>query len=96
LLINTTTFEANPEVIEALDQYAFEQFPNAEISVAPLGGAGGAKYDVGVRITGQDSEELLLLAQQVKNQMATMDGAKNIKDDWGPKIKKVRIDIDQG
>jgi multidrug efflux pump subunit AcrB len=95
LLINTTTFEANPEVIEALDQYAFEQFPNAEISVAPLGGAGGAKYDVGVRITGQDSEELLLLAQQVKNQMATMDGAKNIKDDWGPKIKKVRIDIDQ-
>ena len=24
-----------------------------------------------------------------------MEGAKNIKDDWGPKIKKVRIDIDQ-
>ena len=95
MLINTTTFEANPEVIETLDQFAFEQFPNAEISVAPLGGAGGAKYDVGVRITGKDSEELLQLAQQVKNQMARMDGAKNIKDDWGPKIKKVRIDIDQ-
>ena len=95
LLINTAHFEANPEIIEAIDQYAFEQFPNAEISVAPLGSAGGAKYDVGVRITGKDSEELLQLAQQVKNQMATMSGAKNIKDDWGPKIKKVRIDIDQ-
>lgn len=95
LLINTTTFEANPTVIEALDRYAFEQFPNAEISVAPLGGAGGAKYDVGVRIAGKDSEELLLLAQQVKNYMATLSAAKNIKDDWGPKIKKVRIDIDQ-
>ncbi len=95
LLINTTTFEANPEVIETIDQYAFEQFPNAEISVAPLGGAGGAKYDVGIRIMGKDSEELLKLAQQVKNQMAKLDGARNIKDDWGPKIKKVRIDIDQ-
>lgn len=95
ILINTSDFEANPDIIEAIDQYAFEQFPNAEISVAPLGGAGGAKYDVGVRITGKDSEELLQLAQQVKNQMALLDGAKNIKDDWGPKIKKVRIDIDQ-
>jgi len=95
LLINTSNFEANPAVIEAVDEYAFEQFPNAEISVAPLGSAGGAKYDVGIRITGKDSEELLQLAQEVKNKMATMNGAKNIKDDWGPKIKKVRIDIDQ-
>jgi len=94
LLINTSDFEANPKVVQAIDQYALEQFPNAEISVAPLGGAGGASYDVGVRITGEDSEELLQLAQQVKNQMAIMDGAKNIKDNWGPKIKKVRIDID--
>ncbi|MEO1712633.1 MAG: efflux RND transporter permease subunit, partial [Bacteroidota bacterium] len=95
MLLNTTHFEANPMVIEALDDYAFERFPNAEISVSPLGSAGGAKYDVGVRITGKDSEALLQLAQQVKNKMANMKGTKNIKDDWGPKIKKVRIDIDQ-
>lgn len=95
ILINTTTFEANPEVITAIDQYAFEQFPNADISVAPLGGAGGAKYDVGIRITGKDAAELLQLAEQVKVRMASLAGAKNIKDDWGPKIKKVRIDIDQ-
>ncbi len=95
LLINTTTFEANPKVIDAIDEYAFDKFPNAEISVAPLGGAGGAKYDVGVRITGKDAEELLELAQQVKTQMASLEGTKNIKDDWGPKIKKVRIEIDQ-
>lgn len=95
LLLNTSHFEVNREIIEALDQFAFERFPNAEISVAPLGSAGGAKYDVGIRITGNDSEELLQLTQQVKRQMTVIDGAKNIKDDWGPKIKKVRIDINQ-
>lgn len=95
ILINTSTFEANPGVIKALDEYAFEQFPNSDISVAPLGGAGGAKYDVGIRITGKDSEELLKLAEQVKQQMAQMPSTKNIKDDWGPKIKKVTINIDQ-
>ena len=95
ILINTATFDANPEVIEAIDEYAFDRFPNADISVSPLGSAGGAQYDVGIRITGKDSEELLQLSQQVKNQMALMDGVKNIKDDWGPKIKKVSIDINQ-
>lgn len=95
LLVNTAHFEANPSVIKALDQYAFEHFPNAEISVSPLGSAGGAQYDVGIRITGKDAEELLQIAQAVKNKMATIGGTKNIKDDWGPKIKKVRIDIDQ-
>ncbi|MEL6923280.1 MAG: efflux RND transporter permease subunit, partial [Bacteroidota bacterium] len=95
LLINTSSYEANPKVTEALDDYAFKHFPNAEISVAPLGGAGGAKYDVSVRITGKDSEELLQLSQQVKSKMTQMEGAKNISDDWGPKIKKVSIDIDQ-
>ncbi len=95
LLINTTTFEANPKIINAIDEYTFERFPNAEISVSPLGSAGGAPYDVGIRITGKDSETLLQLSQQVKRQMALMDGTKNIKDDWGPKIKKVNIDINQ-
>lgn len=95
MLLNTSHFEANPIVIKALDEFAFERFPGAEISVSPLGSAGGAKYDVGIRITGKDSEKLLQLAQQVKGEMASIAGTKNIKDDWGPKIKKVRIDIDQ-
>jgi len=95
ILVNTTTYEANPKVIAAIDEYAFQRFPDAEVAVAPLGAAGGAKYDVGVRITGEDAEELLQLAQQVKAQMASLEGSQNIKDDWGPKIKKVSIDIDQ-
>ncbi len=95
LLINTSSFESNPKVIEALDKFAFENIPDAEISVSPLGSAGGASYDVGVRISGKDSEELLRLSQQVKQKMLSINGTKNIKDDWGPKIKKVSIDIDQ-
>ena len=93
LLINTSSFMANSEVIEKLDHYAFENFPDATISVAALGAAGGSKYDVAVRISGKDSEKLLQIAEKVKKKIATISGAKNINDDWGPKIKKVQIDI---
>ena len=95
LLVNTADFTFNPIIINAIDQYAFEQFPDAEVSVSSLSAAGGAKYDVGIRITGEDAEELLALSHKIKKQMSQIEGAKNITDDWGPKIKKVRIDIDQ-
>jgi multidrug efflux pump subunit AcrB len=95
MLINTTRFEANDAVVEKLDTYAFEHFPNAEISVGPMAGAGGSKYDVSVRVSGDDPEKLLQIAEQVKRTMSEIEGVKNINDDWGPKIKKVVVDIDQ-
>jgi multidrug efflux pump subunit AcrB len=95
MLVNTTRFEANDAVVEKLDKYAFEHFPNADISVGPMGAAGGSKYDVSVRVSGEDPEKLLRISEQVKKKMSEINGTKNISDDWGPKIKKVIIDIDQ-
>jgi len=95
ILVNTTGYKANDVVVETLDKYAFEHFPNAEISVAPMGGPGSAKYDVSVRVSGNDSEKLLQISEQVKRKMSQINGVKNINDNWGPKIKKVVIDINQ-
>jgi multidrug efflux pump subunit AcrB len=60
-----------------------------------MGAAGGSKYDVSVRVSGNDPEKLLQISEQVKRKMSEIDGAKNISDDWGPKIKKVLVDINQ-
>jgi multidrug efflux pump subunit AcrB len=95
MLVNTTSFEANNAVIEAIDQYAFASFPNAEISVGPMGAAGGSKYDVGVRVSGENPDKLMEIAAQIKRKMSEIKGVKNFSDDWGPRIKKVLIDIDQ-
>jgi len=95
ILVNTTSFKANKGVVEALDRYAIEHFPNAEISVDPMGAPGGSKNDVSIRVSGSDTEKLLQISEQIKREMSQLDGVKNINDDWGPKIKKVVIDIDQ-
>jgi multidrug efflux pump subunit AcrB len=95
MLVNTTSFEANNAVVEKLDEYAFEHFPNAEISVGPMAGAGGSKYDVSVRVSGDDPDKLLRISEQVKRKMSEISGVKNVNDDWGLKIKKVVVDINQ-
>ena len=50
---------------------------------------------MGVRIVGPDPNELFAISERVKQRLNETAGTQNIGDDWGPKIKKIAIDIDQ-
>lgn len=95
MLLNTSSYPANAKIVEELDKYTYENFPDAEVSVHSLGPAGGAKYDVSIRIAGNDGEKLLGISEQLKAKLSKLDGTQTINDDWGPKIKKVVVDINQ-
>ena len=96
MLLNTSSFQVNDRVIQVLDEYCFEHFPDADFRVSLLaGGGGGGAGDVVVRVAGDAPEELYRISERIKKKMTEIAGAKNIKDDWGPKIKKFIIDIDQ-
>ncbi|MEL6659915.1 MAG: efflux RND transporter permease subunit [Bacteroidota bacterium] len=95
MLLNTSSFEDNQMVVDALDAFAFENLPNAEVVVGPLAGGGGGGADVEIRLSGDDPAELFRLSEQVRQQLNSLPNTKNIKDDWGPLIKKFVIDIDQ-
>jgi len=94
LLINTSSFEANADVVKQLDDFTFNSFPDAEVSVGPLAGGGGGGADMEVRIFGDSPDELFRIADELKMGMSKINGTNNIQDSWGPKIKKLVIDID--
>jgi len=94
LLVNTSDFTVNQEMINQLDAYCFNKFPEADIKVAFLG-AGGGGTPIEIKVTGDDPDELSTLAEQVKIKLSSIAGTKNVKDDWGPKSKKFIIKIDQ-
>ncbi len=95
MLLNTSSFTENNKVIKVLDDFCFENFPDADVKVSQLAGGGGGGEDVEVRITGDSPETLYTIAESIKQKMNQIPGTKTIKDDWGPKIKKFIIDIDQ-
>ncbi len=95
ILVNTTSDEANSFLVEQLEDFCFQNLPDAEASVSRLGGGGGATADVEYRISGDDMNELFRISEAIKQEMNQIPYAKNIEDDWGPKSKKFIIDIDQ-
>jgi multidrug efflux pump subunit AcrB len=94
ILVNTSSFEANQDIINQLDEFCFSGFPNADIKVGLLaGGPGGSPIDI--KVSGDNPDELAIISEQIKLKLNSIQGTKNIKDDWGPKSKKFVIAIDQ-
>jgi multidrug efflux pump subunit AcrB len=94
ILVNTSSYEVNQEMVSRLDAFCFNNFPNADIKVAFLG-SGPTGDPIEIKVTGDDPDQLSSISEQIKLKLNSIQGTKNIKDDWGPKSKKFIIDIDQ-
>jgi len=93
MLLNTTGDRDNDYIIAKVDSFCFNHIPDADIRVNRLTGAGASGTPVEIIITGSNPEKLAIIAEEVKEKLVTIEGAKNITDDWGPKIKKLVVDI---
>lgn len=94
LLVNTTSFEINGHLIKQLDDYCFSNLPNADVKISRLGSTGGGA-PIEIKVSGKDPDKLSDIANQIKAKLFSMQGTKNIKDNWGAKSKKFIIQIDQ-
>jgi multidrug efflux pump subunit AcrB len=95
MLINTTSDPFNTPVIDSLNAFCARSFPDLIPSVKRLGSAGGNLTPIEVRISGRNPDKLLSYAKEVEDKLRKIPGTMNVRNDWGPKTKKVLIDIDQ-
>jgi multidrug efflux pump subunit AcrB len=94
ILVNTSSFEYNQTVVDKLDVYTFETFPQADILVNTLG-AGGTGTPIEIKVSGPQPGQLVQIGESIKLKLLSLPGTKNVKDDWGPRSKKFIIQIDQ-
>ncbi|WP_298539054.1 efflux RND transporter permease subunit [uncultured Aquimarina sp.] len=94
ILVNTSSFLVNNDMVKQLDAFCFDTFPNADIKVGLLGSGGGGT-PIEIKVSGDNPDKLASISEEIKAKLFSISGTKNIKDDWGPKGKKFVIDIDQ-
>lgn len=94
MLINTTSNEANDNVIRKLRHFSDENIFDANIKIDRLAGPGGAKAPIEIRLSGKDSDVLYEIAERVKTKLFETQGTINVTDDWGARTKKIYVNID--
>ncbi len=95
LLINTTDHQAIPRTIARLQAYARERHPDLDVRLRRIENGVPIPYPVEVRIGGGDIDQLYALASPVRRWLQGHSGVHSVRDDWGLRTRKIRVNVDR-
>jgi multidrug efflux pump subunit AcrB len=94
-LVNTNDYHGAIRAAERAWKYLYENHPEARFKIKRLAMGSVEAGIVDVEISGSDSDRLLALGAQVRSLFQAAPGIRDNDDDWGNKVLKVVIDINQ-
>ena len=94
-LVNTSDYQSAVKAADRAWYYLYANHPEARFKIKRLAMGSVESGIVEVEISGPDGDRLLALSQKVRSLFQTAPGIRDNEDDWGNKLIKVVIDIDQ-
>jgi multidrug efflux pump subunit AcrB len=94
-MVHTTTAEVVPEIMEKLEHYVTERHPDVRPHVRPLGNGPPVRKPIEVRISGKEVDKVFEIAEGVKQWLNARADTRNVGDDWGPKVKKLFVEVSE-
>ncbi len=95
MVVNVNSDEHVGSYMQQLQRYAIEHHPDLEIKTRLIENGPAIENPVEVRLSGTDIDTLFHEVEALKQNMKEIGGLTNISDDWGQRIKKLVIRIDQ-
>ena len=93
ILVNATSIEAYTALQPQIEEFAFNHFSTADVTVKKLDNGPPVATPIQVRISGNDNRELRKKANALKVALSEIYGTKGIKDDWGKWAEKLVVNI---
>lgn len=95
ILVNTKNYKDVSKIIKQVQNFCDSTFPDANTVArkVPL----GPPYDapVEIRIIGDEESKVFEIVRNVQEKLRQTDGIILVKDDWGAKTPKIKIDVNQ-
>ncbi|MBD3896040.1 efflux RND transporter permease subunit [Halomonas sp. ML-15] len=94
MLLQANRWEAVDPLIGELGDWLNEEFPDLRASVKATSFGPPVTVPLAIRLSGNDRERLSDIAEQVRRYTSEQPGTRNVRDDWGDWVKRLRIDVD--
>jgi multidrug efflux pump subunit AcrB len=94
-LVNSKDYQGAVHAADRAWRYLYQNHPEARFRIKRLAMGSVEAGIVDVEISGPDADRLLALSGQVRALFQESAGIRDNDDDWGNKLLKVTIDIDQ-
>ena len=95
ILVNTKNYKHVGQDVKNVQEYCTNTFADANVIArkVPL----GPPYDapVEIRISGGDENKLFEIVREVQKKLREINGVILVKDDWGAKTPKIKINVDE-
>lgn len=95
LMVHTTSEKAVPELMRKLQQFVLDRYPDVQTFIRMLSSGPPVDKPVQIRLSGTDVRKVFEIADTVKARLAEIPGVQQIRDDWGARVKKLVVDIDE-
>jgi multidrug efflux pump len=95
MIIKTTSYEVVAGMIEQLEEFCWNRFPDLIAAINPSNMGPPVDKPVQVRISGRDEDQIFNLADLVEEKLESIPGTRNVKDNWGRRTKKLVVEVNQ-
>lgn len=95
MIIMTTSETVIARIIKDVEAYAGQTYPDLLVKMRKMENGKPIDYPVEVRVSGDNINTLYDLTAPLKETLLTIDGVRDVNDDWGLRRKKIIIDVDQ-
>jgi len=93
LLFNATSREAIAGMIEKLETFCREQFPDMVPTFKPIPIGPIINKPIEVRVSGETLDVLFRIVEEIEAKIREITGTRNVGDDWGQRTKKIVVNI---
>ena len=93
--VNNHSFSQTQQLVEELSAYFRNNYTDAIGVVKYLESGPPVGAPIQIRVYGKDFKKLYAYARQIQDIFESIDGIRDVRDDWGLKIPKLSISINQ-
>ena len=94
-MYNVTDYKIIKKISSEVNQYMEKKYPDIDIVSKGLGSGVSIEKSLGYQFISNDPNILKKVSKEVKEKLATIEGARAISDNWGNDVPRIYIDIDQ-